>query len=421
MQNFLKQFRYNLENRPEPSFQEEDWQGLQKRLDQQDKEHRSGFAWWWVALPLLFTFAGSNTLMYMKLQKAEKKIYTLENQKDTIVRTQIVFHTDTIYKTRVIREEAKYSQRLPATTGFAWQTATDSLTRHFYYGYLPSGKPIRSSVQPVPSSAQSGQANESEYLPEAGKSESSLDNQYLIRDLARLDYARPDLATFNDADLRGIPVSIPVLSKKKTLRPHLYASRPKGFRLGVAAGSVYPFRNQVEQQNGVSVGLQGIVEFSPALQLWVDAAYFKLRFETDQMDESLGVPVEPAPSDDFVFLKAEVPQTSLQYSIGMQYLFNPGKRFRPLAGAGYGVVSLMPYEVVYEFQNTALGIDWSFDKPINRREVVTGLLLLRAGFEYEFYHRWSGQVVATQRLSLGKTDFQPPPMLSIQAGLNYRF
>ncbi|MBK7938913.1 MAG: hypothetical protein IPJ82_18385 [Lewinellaceae bacterium] len=421
MQNFLKQFRNHIENRPEPSFREEDWQGLQKRLDQQKKKHRSGFAWW-VVLPLLFLLMGSNTFWYLKLQKAETKIYTIENQKDTIIRTQIVFHTDTVYITRTIREKIKPSPALSASSGLASMLAPDSREINYSHEQLLPGKPSGSSGgRLVPSSTPPGLANVTNRPQKTGKSENYLDNQPFTTDLPKIEPIWPELAQVDDSGLREIPISLPVSTKKKTFRQQLYAWRPKGFRLGASGGLVHPFQNEVDQQGGISVGLQGIIEFSPALQMWVDVTYFRLRFETNQMNESFGVPVVSPPSDDFVFLKAEAPQPSLQYSIGVQYLFNSGKRFRPFAGAGYSVVSLLPYEVVYEFQNTALGIDWSFDKSINRREVITDLLLLRAGFEYELFHRWNGQVFAAQRLPLGKTSFQSPPMLSIQAGLNYRF
>nr|MBP6827673.1 outer membrane beta-barrel protein [Saprospiraceae bacterium] len=212
-----------------------------------------------------------------------------------------------------------------------------------------------------------------------------------------------------------------VAKRKKTARYYLHEMRPKEFRLGVEGGWCYPFSKNLTRQSGYSAGLQATARFSPNLEMWLDAGYYKMRFETDSMYDDIGVPVVTPPSDEFTFIKAEVPVPFLQYSAGMQYLFRAGHKWRPFLGVGYGAVLLLPSEVIYEFQNKALGIEWSFDQEANRREWQTDFLLLRVGFEYELSKHWNWQLRANYRASLGDSKLHTPPLLGIQGGLGYRF
>ncbi|HRI62399.1 MAG TPA: outer membrane beta-barrel protein, partial [Saprospiraceae bacterium] len=191
--------------------------------------------------------------------------------------------------------------------------------------------------------------------------------------------------------------------------------------LGVTGGWAYPVSEDLERQGGPSAGLEASVEFSPALRMWMGATYSNTRLVTDRMDEAIGIPPVAPPSDDFIFLEAEAPQPALEYGIGMQYLFNTSHKFKPFLGVGYGAVSLLPYEVVYDFENKPLGIEWSFEKNVEQSEFLTNLLLLRAGFEYEISKNWNWHLRATYRTGFEKTGFQSPDMLGIQAGLMRRF
>nr|MBP6827243.1 hypothetical protein [Saprospiraceae bacterium] len=114
MEDIFKQFRDNLERRPEPSFEEQDWQDLQKRLDRKRKKQAAGFAWQWLALPGFLLLLTTNMLLFLQLRQANQKIARLEMQQDTIVLTRLIYRTDTIYQIRVIREPS--SEYIPALT-----------------------------------------------------------------------------------------------------------------------------------------------------------------------------------------------------------------------------------------------------------------------------------------------------------------
>ena len=139
------------------------------------------------------------------------------------------------------------------------------------------------------------------------------------------------------------------------------------------------------------------------------------------MDIAIGVlPIDP-PSDEFTFFKAEVPQRSLNYTIGMDYSFNLEGNFKPFIGAGYGAVILLPDETTYEFRNDPLDIVVTVDHANLGRMTYSDLCLLRTGFDYSFLKHWNWRVWGTYRAKWGENSVHVPKVFSVQTGLFYRF
>lgn len=446
MEDFFKQFKGNLEHRPEPAFEEQDWQALQKRLDQTGKKRpAAGFAWWWLALPAVLMLLASNTVLFMKWKKMEQKVAALDIRRDTVFHTQVIHITDTIYRTRVVRERvveyqtadyaasgAGATQGRPGTPRALLQPNLLFSGNHLAYpaGFFPSGHSTGAGQ------SRSGTAgalfqprsllfsgNQSPYPvgffpPGLGSDLSSAENSRAAVELAHL---KPRTWHSPWPLPPVISAEPPIIKRKKSLRHLLYPLRPKEFEVGVAGGWAHPFSQGLDKQTGCSAGLRAAVGFSPRLRLWADATYLKVRFETDRMDPAIGVPPVQPPSDDFKFQKAEVPQPSLQYSAGLQYLFRAHRPLKPYIGLGYGAVMLLPYEVTYVFENKQLGIEWNLDTEIDRRELATNFLLLRGGFEYPLAQRWTTRLEANYRTNWRKTGFHAPQMLGIQAGLSHHF
>lgn len=395
MEDFFKQFRQNLDNRPEPPFEERDWRDMEKRLDRANNKRPAGFAWWWAAVPLLLL--GSNVLLYDGLRKANQRIATLEWQRDTVVLTNVVRITDTIFRARVERQTIVVHVREKEAPPFIDADAE----MHVNHAKFLKNTPSEQLRNQKAGTGNQSFAEELDLLETASLS------------LARAEPERPEMP--------AVATDWVTKKRKKTFRRSLHAMRPKGFQLGFSGGWAYPFSNILEVQSGVAAGLQAMVEFSPNLQMWAEANWVRTRFETGRMGDDIGVPVVDAPSDDFQFVKAEAPQPSLQYSVGMQYLFRAHRKWKPAVGVGYGAVALLPYEVVYEFENKALGVEWNFDKPVNHSELLTDFLLLRLGLEHRLSTHWNGQLGVVWRTHLGKRSFYTSNMFSLQAGFRHRF
>ncbi len=306
MEDFFKQFRDNLEGRPEPEFEERDWQDMQARLEGDGLKRPAGFAWWWMAVPFMFLLTASNAFFFWQWRKADKQVSSLELRHDTVFHTRVVYTTDTIYRTRVIRERVveypiAYTQR-----------RSNVLENASGLRNLGIGKDLKSGENYADSLNQnSGNGNVTQILP---KGEQAKEDQPIEQNTSPLPLKGIHSVKFpqRTLDLAYCQASIPAQKRKKSLADHLYTVRPKGCQLGASGGLAYPFEVGVDFKSGYSVGVHGALEFSQSLRLWADAAYFKTLFLTDRMGYDIGVPPEAPPSNDYVFLQAEVPQPFVQ-------------------------------------------------------------------------------------------------------------
>ncbi len=402
MEDFFKQFRDNLERRPPPPFEKQDWLDLEKRLGQQDKKRPVALILVWLAWPLLFLSLGANALFFFQLEKGNSRIASSETSRDTVFLTQTIFKTDTIYQNRFV------------------QTALLSFPSSATDVHDKIKTPWQAAHLMEPSTAEGFSSNIQNQLLENSSALSNTSPFSLLHPLSSLPHRVPH-TVHRTLAVPLHPVEPAISKPKKTLQYHLSQLRPKGFRLGLTGGWTYPFSKGLKSQGGLSLGAEAAVEFSPRLRMWGSTAYYRARFVTDRMGDDIGIPVAIPPSDDFDFTEAEAPQPSWEYGIGLQYSVSTSRKFRPFLGAGWGAVSLLPYEIVYDFKNKALGVEWSLEKTVNRREFLTNLLLLRAGFESEFSKKWNWQLRASYRAGFNKTGFQTPDMFGLQVGLTRRF
>lgn len=405
MEDFFKQFRDNLENRPEPKLEERDWQDMQARLERSGPKRPAAFVWWWMAVPFMLLLTGSNAFFFWQWKKTEQQVSSLELRHDTVFHTRVVYTTDTIFRTRVIRERVVEYQTANASGRFnlfkevneMQNSASDKDDATIQIQKLGNGDLTNRPV------AVSGVGIKQDLTP------------LPIEGIQSVKFPGKNLS------LPYFSTSIPARKYKKSFSDHLYSLQPKGYQIGVSSGLAHPYGHGVDFKSGYSIGLYGALEFSPNLRLWIDAAYFKTQFLTDRMGNDIGVPQEAPPSTDYIFLQAEVPQPFVQYSAGMQYLFRSKHRLKPFVGLGLGAISLLTYDVVYEFKNPTLGVEWNLDVPIHQKGLISNFLVLPVGLEYGFSKHWNAQIQATYRYNWKDTGVRSPDMLGIQGGLNYRF
>ncbi|MBC7776812.1 MAG: hypothetical protein H7246_15365 [Phycisphaerae bacterium] len=421
MEDLFKEFRDNLDRRPEPAFEEHDWQDMQARLERDGRKHPAAFAWWWMAVPFMLLLTGSNAFFFWQWKRAEQQASTLEIRRDTVFHTRVVYSTDTIYRTRVVREKVVEYQPFYA------QNQADLFDTKNGLEFLVVNPSMQADNLQVPENLQlpesfklSGSSFENKLSGSSGqttKSERLAQNIVFLPpgDMPPLQFHRRPIK------LPDYSVFVPVKKHQKSFSDHLYNARPKGYQAGISGGLAYPFGGGVDFKSGYSTGLHAALEFSPNLRLWADAVYFNTLYLSDRMGEDIGVPIEGPPSNDYIFLQAEVPQPFFQYSAGMQYLFHSKHRLKPLVGLGFGAISLLPYDVVYEFENTSLGLEWNLDKTVHQQGLVSNFLVLPLGVEYGLSKHWNGQIQARYRYNWKGAGVQSPNMLGIQGGLNYRF
>lgn len=391
-----------MEQLPEPSYEEKDWQALQSRLGQEDKKRRpAAIALWWLALPLLLLSA-SNVLFFKELKIAKQQIALLETRHDTVFVERVIVRTDTIYQTRTLRETvvecmpAKYAEQ----PGTAFQNAVPPLFAQREEAatgivFFEKNMPAAALLPPTP----------------LGLSDANLE---------KIKYPDPALLDLPPSGFGEIGAPHFVFNKKKTLRYHLYALRPKDFSLVAIGGWLRPLGKGVVKGTGYSLGLEGRAGFSPRLALWLHAIYGEATVEADKMDESLGIPAVQPPSGEFSFAGAEAKQRTWQYAAGMQFALLDRNGWKLWAGAGYGAVQVLPYHATYDFVNAA-GLESSDDGETLRFGLIDDYLLLRVGFERKLAGSLSAQFAADWRSHLGGEVLRPADLLRIGAGLVYRF
>jgi hypothetical protein len=399
MEDFFKQFRENWGQRPAPHFEENDWRSLQSRLDGERKKRPLAFAWWWLALPLLFLLTASNLLFFRELRFAEQKIAALETQHDTVFVERVVFRTDTIFQTRTLREAVV--EYLPAR--YVAQPAID---------LAGIGRPALVPSEKIASSPILDEKN-----PPLASGEAPTFSPVSLEKIRCLDPALLDMTPPNLPETTVRPF---VFEKKKTLRQRLYPLRPTDFSLAANGGWLQPLGSSVVKGTGYSLGMEGRVGFGRRLALWLDANYTSATVEVDKMDESLGFPTIPPPSDEFSFVGAEAKQRTWQYAAGMQFAPLNRKGWKLWTGVGYGTVQVLPLNATYDFQN-ALPLEWKVEGDRLGLGRLDGYLLLRLGVERKLTDRLHWQLTADWRTRPGAEGLRPADLLGLRAGVGYRF
>ncbi len=409
MDNFFKQFKDNLDNLPEPAFQEHDWQALSHRLPPQSEKYPLSIWLLWLLAPLFLMSLVANGFQYKTWENVQKKIALLENrseatkamviQLDTIYKTHTVYEYDTVYKTKILREkEIVYLPSLIDT----FKTATP---------FIETLNPIEKRL-----------AAKNDIQEEVSKKTNDFKDKKLIFN---------DLEQINSIPLKNIDILNPtktpvfnavpiVLNQKKTLKERLELLRPKGYSVGISAGLAYPISDISSKPSGYAVGVQGKAAFSPHISVWADAQYQQLYYAADRMNEGIGIPVVAPPSNDFRFNLVKVKLPMLQYMAGMRYYFDDKKWGQPYLGIGFGAVTSLPYEVDYEFKNNSLGTVWEISQTIKKQSTQGGFILLDAGFEKRLSKQFNWQVGLNYRLKLSNST-QLYRLLGFKTGILFDF
>ena len=411
MDNFFKQFRNNLDNLPEPAFEERDWQALAYRLLTQREKRPIATLLLWLLAPLFLMSLAANGFQYKAWKNVQKHMTLLENrsetaktvviQSDTIYMIKTIFERDTVYKTKILHK--KENVYLPILSEVI------SLQNDIFNPLsIKTSKPIENL--------------------NAEKKDTIVVLENDFTDKKRVDNS---LEKFNPIALKNIetlkPNKIPelitnpiVFHKKKTLRERLEPLRPKDYSVGISAGLAYPISDISSKPSGYAVGVQGKAAFSHHISAWVDVHYMQLCYAADRMNEDIGIPVVAPPSTDFRFNLVKITLPMIQYMAGMRYHFVPKKWGQPYLGIGFGAVTSLPYEVDYEFKNNSLGTVWEISQKVKKQGTQGAFILLDAGFEKRLSNQFSWQWGVNYRLKRASLA-QSYGLLGIKTGILFDF
>ncbi len=427
MKDFFDQFRDNLAGRPEPEFDPQDWQNLEKRLDESPVQRRLALpllGWRW--LPFALLLLGTNTAFWLELRRAAHTIERLENSRDTVFVTTVIPQKDTVWLSTV-----QY-RTLVAPWPKAKQDAKE-----------------QQAGNTAPTIGQKGFAEQKpQEFPAAqpGKSPFINENQKLISDSANTSLtvgASPERATATFADTTFAPAQVPAAnspdipsiadslaeetraaklpSRRKTFEEHLIALRPKTFTALASGGLAMPPRAGRHLKPGYTLGLAAEIGFSKNLRLWADVHFQQNHLKTTSMDAALGVPPVVPPNDDLVFTEATADEKFRQFSLGMAHVFRPLGHWRPLIGVGWGIRFAQGYDLSYDFENHAQGISWKYETEVRPADGQTQFALLRAGVEWAFLDHWRLQLNSGMRSDFGTGGMRRPRFVGLHLGVGRQF
>lgn len=421
MDEFYKKLKNNLEQRPEPVFEERVWQRMENSLEQEgDKPFP--LAWWAIAAATLLLL-GTNFYWWKYSQAIYTNGETSTIMIDTIYQTKVVYQIDTIYKERVIREIIEVN----TFTNEAYASTNRSLSnfnKEDWQGVFQ--QPIATSIL-KPSVIDNKDLSIGQQLAnwKTLKTTRTIGEEWtntVKEPLAEL--TKKDLLPLKSLITKDlVPVKIEAASHKnsRTIGTYLYAMRPKGLVIGINSGWAKLLDENINYQIGYNYGMAIDVLFSDHWGLWTGINFYRNNFETQVMDVSIGVPPIELPTDNLVFEKAKVPQAIWEYSAGLQYNWWRDRKWQPFLGAGYGVLNLRPYEIVYEFEDESTNSEVEVERSFDESDLLKDFLLFRAGMSYVLSEHWSVLLRGNYRTQINGEVVKYPNSWSVQGGINYKF
>ncbi len=248
------------------------------------------------------------------------------------------------------------------------------------------------------------------------------DNLRKISNLSKIITLKtPFLKQKKQEDITSIGFIPIILTTKKTFRQRLNVLRPQNYSAGISAGLVYPFGDDLSQPSGYSLSINSEAFISPKMSIWADVSYLHSSYKVDKMSDAIGVPIVPPPSNVFTFNRAILKQPTIQYMLGLRYRFEAHKLGQPHIGLGLGAVTSLPYEVGYEFKNTALGTVWDIDQTVYRNTTKWGFLMFDAGIEKRLSKQYRWQLGMNYRINLSANTLQNHKLLGLKTGILYDF
>lgn len=416
MDNFFKQFQDNLENRPEPPFEEKDWLALEKQLPPQHQKHPLSMWLLWGLAPLLLCSLAANWFFYNKMKNTELAVDSLNSRFEAVNSKTIVIQSDTIYKINtIIERDTIYKTRILKETVVSYLPAP-------FEGFQKNNS-INTPINSTENIVNSPLKNNTFPLNLKGNSNKSYsDNTLIFNELEKLSLIPiSPLKLLKRNKLLALDNFPIIKNEHKTLGQRLEVLRPKDYSLGISAGLLFPFGDGLSHASGFKWGLNGAVFFSPNVSLWADAQYAQISYNVDKMSDAIGVPVIPIPDRTYPFNRAIIKQPTIQYMAGIRYLFDSPKRWQPYFGLGFGAVTSLPYEVGYEFKNSSLGTVLDIDQIVKRHGTQWGFLLFDVGFEKRLSQKYRWQIGADYRVNLTTSDLQRHKLLGIKSGIMYNF
>lgn len=423
MADFYEDFKNNINNRPEPDFNSEDWANMDARLDARPRRVVPLF--WWSTAALLLLLLGSNIWWFSQNQYGQNETFNNTKTviiKDTIYQKEIIYRIDTVVQIQRIVESKIIASAAPNAPFYSQSFTSNGLFSNNENKYLTQksaftqkGFSANDLLNRAVSGLQKSNTNLNEAqlaftLPGVGTKRSTLD--FLATDLNAL---ATEKFTLSD-DIQGLPLLEKEKYRRRVLRKVWRGMQPTGLTLGLASSFSILFDEEIVSQKIRGLGLTAAVEFSPGFRLWFAGNHESFDYKSNAAGDRYDIPVIALPSTEFTFKYAEVSRSAVNFATGLQYYFNTDKKLNPYVGIGIGGRFLTAGNVKYEFENGNTEIDEYRD--IAQRAYRFEYLDFQAGIAYQWSDRWQTQLGVDFLRNREESAFST---LRFQAGVGYHF
>lgn len=404
-----KEFREIYESRPEPVFEEKAWKDMEKRLDNSWNAPVAGIIWWKALVGSCFlVLLGMNGWMYMNWKSVSEDIKTLNEEFERMSTERSLAPKDTFIKTVVFKDTIVLFQK---NTQYASSKKEDKTSQQ---GPLNSDLKLTPNLSPAIHSPEKGAFRPKQAPLLLTQTTDSSFNRYLSDNegVSHIN-SRSDQPSIDE-----LPQILTKGKAKKSLKEWIGSKKT---HIGVFAGMTRPTTKGLYAHSGHSIGIEGKLNLSTGVQLWTEAAYVNLHFETDRIDEDLGIPKITLPAEGLVFMKSHIPQTSFQFALGIQYEGNANGKWKPYWGIGVAGRYLLPYEIDYEFYNEAIDAEWVFQKDILEKGLMSNFLMAKSGIGFEFAPQYQLTFRVNYRKTWTQSNLNNADLISFQLGTFYHF
>jgi hypothetical protein len=449
---FDSHFRKELEEEIQHPFDDKLWDNLSQRLDEHDKGNavlggatlpqggNSLRNLYWLA-PLFLLLLGTNVWYMWHTNKTEndnvklmgemQSLKTILEKRDTVVKTQIIYKTDTIYidrKTSSFEKKISSSKKsrfidsesIPSVfynekgIKSSFRVNENTINKSFITTEIPKTDLISSTQKPIESiDSQLVKYNEnlnstlqSKAIPLGNEDNFKTDVNNSVGSLTtsatdKLPLLIPSIITLPMLQkqnvftaLNATPIQKPVPFK------HLYFGLT-GSWLNYQTAWINTAGIEVHKtEQSYQLGLRIEYAFNENWRLMLGSDYCPFNFDIAWKDPRYNLPDLPEQYKYHKMKSVNANEQLFNGFLGAKYIFS-GIRARPYLGLAYSAMKILSYDAIYHMQNAWTLTDVDVEVK-HSGATISNLMMLTGGYEFKIGGRFIAQTEAFMYKDLNK-------------------
>lgn len=378
--DFLKEFGKDLDRERLLEYVEADWEKLAASLYAQERDKRRRRRMFALAFPLaasaIFILLG--TLLWQTRSRADRmqaEIVRLQtelsskNELDTTVQHIALIQYDTIYRTLVVQLHSGYSLESDFNPN---NNHADSIAKKIQNQFVAKNKPqgvgtnnplqnksneVKSLAQVTETGGEVIQKKSNEFLTDGGinlpDSVANIPESPTDSVKTEAGATVSDQPHIEDSSTQKSNITVMIPAPHNLRVPLLRRLRPHDAMIGFTSGMLFPQTKDAIPRNSYTLGLNGQIAFGRHLRLlaWAEHGWTTFKVNGSTLDNSNIPPPPTPPTPDDVFDYVQVEQPLWDFSLGLRYVFLPGKPLHPFIGAAWVGEQTQEQKLKYEYRN----------------------------------------------------------------------